>query len=101
MIYTNYINNVNLLTKHVSKCIQYWRWLMEEFSPKFVYLKSLANNLANTLSRLDIGKDIAQALCILDTKEDVIKMFNDVLQAEVFNSVMDNNILEHVYSLST
>ena len=100
MIYTDYINNVNLLTKHVSKCIQYWRWLIEEFSPKFVYLKGLANNLADALSRLDRGKDIAQALYILDTEIDVVKLFNNVSQAKIFNSAADENIPEYVYLLS-
>ena len=69
-IYTNHMNNVNPLTKHASKRMQHWRWLMEEFGPKFIYLKRSANNLADTLSKLDTGKDVAQVLCVLNTAKD-------------------------------
>ena len=51
--------------------------------------------------RLDADKDDTQALYILDITEDVIKMFNDAPQAEVVNTVIDNNIPEHIYPLST
>ena len=65
------MNNMNLLTKYASKCTQYWYWLIEKFSSKFVYLKASANNLADILSQLDTAdsKHIAEALYILDTKD--------------------------------
>jgi hypothetical protein len=50
IIHVDHMNNMNLLTKHASKCTQYWYWLIEKFSSKFVYLKASANNLADILS---------------------------------------------------
>ena len=95
------MNNVNLPRKYVTKRMQYWYWLMEEFGLKYIYLKGSANNLADTLSWLDTGKDVTEVLCILDTTEVASTMHNDTLQAEVFNSVADENIPENAYPLST
>ena len=44
-----------------------------------MYLKESANNLADTLSCLDIVKDITKVLCTLDTKKDIIFTFNNIL----------------------
>ena len=77
MIYNDYMNNVNLLIKYASKYIQYQYQLMEEFGPKFIYLNGPANNLANTLSQLKTGKDVSDALCVLDTNKVVISMYDD------------------------
>ena len=52
---------------------------MEEFGLKFIYLKGLANKLANALSRLDTGKDVTEALRVLDTVTVVSAMSDDVL----------------------
>ena len=51
---------------------------MEEFSPKFIYLKDSTNKLADALSPLDTGKDTAEALCVLDTTTVVSIMCDDV-----------------------
>ena len=40
-------------------------------------------------------------LYVLYTTKDIILMYNNVLQAKVFNSVVDNDILENTYLLST
>ena len=73
---------------------------MEEFSLKFIYLKDSANKLANALSQLDTGKDVTEVLYVLDTAIVVSTICDDILQAEVFNLVVDNNIPENTYPLS-
>ena len=77
-IYTDHMNNVLLTTKHASKRIQHWRWLMEEFGPEFVYLKGPANNLADALSRLDTGKQVTRALCYLEGEDVAFKPLSDI-----------------------
>ena len=57
-IYTNHMSNINPITKYTSKQVEYWYQIIEEFRPAFVYLKGLANNLANVLSYLDTGKQV-------------------------------------------
>ena len=73
---------------------------MEEFGLKFIYLKGLTNKLADALSQLDTGKDVTEVLYVLDTAIVVSTICDDILQAEVFNLVVDNNIPENTYPLS-
>jgi len=74
---------------------------MEEFGPKFVYLKGSANNLADALSRLDTGKEVAEALCLLESEDVTYSTLDDIAQAEICNSVADDDIPNYVYLLST
>ena len=67
-IYIDHMNNMNLLTKSISKYIQHWHQLIEEFSSKFIYLRDSANNLANVLSQSDTAEQIVEALYALDTE---------------------------------
>jgi len=73
---------------------------MKEFSPTFKYLKGEANNLANTLSCLDIGKEVAEALYLLESEDVTYSTLDDVVQAEICNSVADDDIPNYVYLLS-
>ena len=58
VVFIDYENNVNLLTKHTLKCMQHQCQLIEEFGLKFVYLKGSANNLVDSLSQLDTNKEV-------------------------------------------
>ena len=100
-IYTDHMNNVKSMTKYASKRIQCWRWLIEEFDPSFKYLKGEANNLADALSRLDMGKEVAEALCLLESEDVTYSTLDNVAQAEICNSVADDDIPNYVYLLST
>ena len=53
VIFTDHKNLVNDRTRHESARIQRWIWLLEEFGPKFQYLKGEDNPVADALSRLD------------------------------------------------
>ena len=64
IVYADYINNTNSTTKHTSKHMQYQCSLIEEFRPKFVYLKELANNLAD--------------LCHLEGEDTTFKKLNHI-----------------------
>ena len=98
----DYMNNMNLLTKYILKYIQHWHQLIEEFSPKLIYLKSISNNLANELSRLDAEIDVAEVLCIFNTKEDIICTYYNELKAKIYySSATDNDIPENTHLLST
>ena len=44
-----------------------------------MYLNSLTNSLANVLSRLETGIDVANILYIFDTKEDIINTYYNSL----------------------
>ena len=74
---------------------------MEEFGPEFIYLKRLANNLAYSLSRLDMGSEVTQALCYLEGKDVTFKELNDIEQAEMFDALADEKIANTVFLLST
>ena len=67
--------------KHASKSVKYWHWIMENFRPKFAYLKGSANSLANSLSYLDTGAKVAQALYYLEGKDITFKQLNYIEQA--------------------
>jgi len=95
------MNNVNPTTKHASKRLTHWRWLMEEFGPTFECLKGSGNNLADALSRLDTGHSVGHTLCHLEVDDVIFKPEGDVAQAEMFNSLVEEVIPQHVFPMST
>ena len=94
------MSNVKPTTKYASKRMQRWRWLMEEFGPTFKYLKGKANNLADALSRLDTGKEVAQTLCLLEAEDVTFCHLDDAAQAEMYDAAADDDIPVHIYPLS-
>ena len=74
---------------------------MEEFGPTFVYLKGSDNNLADALSRLDTGHSVAHTFCYLEVDDVIFKPEGDVAQAEMFNSLVEEEIPQHVFPMST
>jgi len=59
VVYTDHKNNTYPKTQYASKRIQRWRWVIEEFNPKLVYLKGEKNVVADALSRLERSDDVS------------------------------------------
>ena len=93
------MNNVNPTTKHASKRITHWRWLMEEFGPKFVYLRGDANNIADTFSRLETKNKVSEALCCLEAADVTFSNLTELEQAELFDSLAEEETPQYVYPL--
>ena len=98
-IYTDHMNNVNPTTKHASKRITHWRWLMEEFGPTFVYVRGDANNIADTFSRLETKNKVSEALCCLEAADVTFSSLTDMEQAELFDSLAEEETPQYVYPL--
>ena len=77
-IHTDHMNLINPATQHESSRIIRWRWLIEEFGPKFEYVKGQKNVVADALSRMDA--DFLESYDLNDSEdfEDIISEKQDI-----------------------
>jgi hypothetical protein len=68
-VHTDHMNLVNPTTHHESSRVIRWRWLIEEFGPKFEYVKGHKNVVADALSRMDA--DHLESYNLPDGDEDI------------------------------
>jgi hypothetical protein len=92
MIYTDHKNLVLPTTQHGSNRVMRWRWLIEEYGPKFVHIKGKKNEVADALSRMD-----ANFLESFETNDDDLK---DIIDTEKEMNPDDSTTPEYVFPIA-
>jgi hypothetical protein len=89
------MNLINPTTQHESNRIIRWRWLIEEFGPKFEYVKGHKNVVADALSRMNA--DHLESYNLSDTDEDI----EETIHTEEQGIAPDDKITpEYVFPLA-
>jgi hypothetical protein len=94
-VHTDHMNLVNPTTQHESSRVIRWRWLIEEFGPKFEYVKGHKNVVADALSRMDA--DHLESYNLPDGDEDI----EETIQTERPGNYPDDKITpEYVFPIA-
>ena len=106
IIFTDHKNLVNDRTRHESSRIQRWIWLLEEFGPKFKYLKGEENPVADALSRLNTKEPSPNgyenpATCFATLDSNFNNPFREEYEEHLAENVFSGDDLEEIiYPLS-
>ena len=100
-VYSDHMNKTNPTTKYTLKQVQHWHQLIEEFKLEFIYLKGSTNNSADSLSRLNTVSELTAALHYLKGKDTEFKELSNAEQAQMLNSLADEEIANAAFLLSS